>query len=577
MDVTVSKLQGPAESTRAPTHLKADAVPPCLLPEQHVPDRLGRAANPAVPIPRASLADQRGRCGNFEYCGNAVSQKVMTIPGDDEFVCPKCGYSLHAIRAPAHRRNRTSLALLAAVVALSAAALAYKLTSYSGSSPGSFWTLFSGGPTRAAMQDTPPAEQHGPAAPSVLLRLAGSDVIGASLAPRLAAGYLGNIGSTGIAARPGAAEGQTEIVSQQGSQRDAIIVTLNSTAAGYSMLGRRTADIAMSTTRMPPADAERLSSLGAMTGPVTEAVIGLQGIVVAVNPANPAMFLTLPQLRNVFSGRITDWSELGGARGPVHVYISQGRDGGIAPQEVGIGQNGVTATAAWVTADAIPAALASDRGGIGLVPFGHSGTAKVLALGGRGAAAPSRLTIATESYPLVRRLYLYTASDASSPVASRFLDWVTSSAGQQIVEAAGFIPLIIRAEAAAIFNTIPERFRRMIASASRVSIDFHIQPGAKELDDRGTRDAERLAAYVRSQGIGPTRLILASFADTGGTPQANQAAAQQQIELVRAALIKEGIVPGQAIAFGNDLLAAGNATVAGRERNGKVEVYLAPQ
>ncbi len=110
------------------------------------------------------------------------------------------------------------------------------------------------------------------------------------------------------------------------------------------MLGRRTADIAMSTTRMPPADAERLSSLGAMTGPVTEAVIGLQGIVVAVNPANPAMFLTLPQLRNVFSGRITDWSELGGARGPVHVYISQGRDGGIAPQ-AGPFSSGISACA----------------------------------------------------------------------------------------------------------------------------------------------------------------------------------------------------------------------------------------
>jgi len=571
MDVTVSKPQGLAESTHAPTHLKADAVPPCPLPEQHVPDRLGRAANLAVPIPRGSLPGQRGRCRNVEYCGKAVSQKVITISGDGEFVCPKCGYSLHAISAPAHRRSRTSLALLAAVVALSAAALAYKLTSYSGSSPGSFWTLFSSSPTRAAMQDALLAEQHGPAARSVLLRLAGSDVIGARLAPRLAASYLSNIGSTDIAARPGAAEGQTEIVSQQGSQRDAIVVTLNSTAAGYSMLGRRTADIAMSTTRMSPADAERLSSLGAMTGPATEAVIGLQGIVVAVNPANPTMSLTLPQLRNIFSGRITDWSELGGARGPVHVYVSQGRDGGIAPQEVGIGQDGITATAAWATADAIPAALASDRGGIGLVPFGHSGSAKVLALGGRGAVAPSRLTIATESYPLVRRLYLYAAPDANSPVARRFLDWVTSSAGQQVVEAAGFVPLTIRAEAATISNTMSERLRRVIASASRVSVDFHVQPGAKELDDRGTRDAERLAAYVMSQGIGPTRLILASFTDTGGTPQANQAAAQHQIELLRAALTTEGVVPGQAIAFGNDLL------VAGRERNGRVEVYLAPQ
>jgi phosphate transport system substrate-binding protein len=428
----------------------------------------------------------------------------------------------------------------------------YRVISYSGSSPASLWAFFSIGSIRTAMQDTPLAE-HGSAARSVLLHLAGSDVIGARLAPRLAAGYLGSIGNTGIAVQPGGAEGQAEVVGQQGSLRDAIVITLNSAAAGYDLLGQRTADVAMSTTRMSPADAERLSSLGAMTSPAAETVIGLQGIVVAVNPANPTMSLTLPQLRDVFSGRITDWSELGGTCGPVHVYVSKGRDGAIAPQEVGTGQDGLAATAARVTADGMPAALASDRGGIGLLPFGRSGATKVLALGGRGAVAPSRLTIATESYPLVRRLYLNAAPNVGSPVVRRFMDWVSSSAGQQVVEAAGFVPLTITTEAAVLPKTISERLRRVIAGASRVSLDFHVQPGAKELNDHGTRDAARLAAYIRTQAIGPARLILASFADNGGTLQANQLAAQQQIAIVRAALAKEGIVPGQAIAFGADL------------------------
>ena len=245
------------------------------------------------------------------------------------------------------------------------------------------------------------------------------------------------------------------------------------------MLGQRTADVVMSITRMSPADAGRLASLGAMTGPATEAVIGLQGIVVAVNPANPAVSLTLPQLRDVFSGRITDWSELGGTRGPVHVYVSGGRDGATAPQEVGIGQDGLPATTAWVTADGMPSALASDRGGIGLLPFGRSGAAKVLELGGRGAVAPSRLTIATESYPLVRRLYLYASSDAGSTAARRFMDWVSSSAGQQVVEAAGFVPLAIKPEPAALPNAIPARLRRVMASVSRASANFPVQPSAK--------------------------------------------------------------------------------------------------
>ncbi len=458
MDMTVLELQSLIESKQAPTHLVTDDAPRCTLLEQHLPNRPTHAADPTAPMPHAPMTDQHGRCGNFEYCRNAVSQKIIAIPGDGEFACPRCGHSLYPINAaPARKRSRTLLALQAAVVTLSAATLIYKLTSHSGSSP-SLWDLLPTSHTQAATQDVPPV-MPGPAARSVLLRLAGSDVIGAGLAPRLAAGYLSIIGSTDIATQPGATEGQTEIIGQQGSHRDAIVVTLNSAAAGYSMLGQHTADVAMSTTRMSPADAERLSSLGAMTSPAAEAVIGLQGIAVAVNPANPASSLTLPQLRDVLSGRITDWSELGGARAPVHVYVSQGRDGTIAPQEVGIGQDGISANAARVTADGMRAALASDRGGIGLLPFGSSGGAKVLALGGRGTAAvtPSQLTITTGSYPLVRHLYLYAAPNPDSPIVRRFVDWVSSPGGQQMVEAAGFAPVTIKAEATALPNTTPNR------------------------------------------------------------------------------------------------------------------------
>ena len=503
---------------------------------------------------------------------------MFAVPDGGEFACPRCGHSLLAVGPTrARRRSRASLALQAAVVTLGAGALAYRLTSHPGGSLASSWTVFPTSSMQAALQPAPPAER-GPAPRSMLLRLAGSDVIGARLAPRLAAGYLGMIGSTDIAVLPGAGEGVTEVAGQQGSQRDAIAITLNSAAAGYDMLLRRTADIAMSATRMSPADAERLSPLGAMTSPAAETVIGLQGIVAAVNPANPVAALTLPHLRDIFSGRITDWSELGGPAGPVHVYVAQGR-GSAIPQDVGIGQDGITATATWVAGDGMPAALASDRGGIGLLPFGGSGAAKVLAIGGHGAAAaaPSRLTIATGSYPLVRRLYLYAAPSAGSPVARRFLDWMSSPAGQQVVEAAGFVPLTIRTEAAALPDAAPGRLRRAITGASRVSLDFRVQPGARELDERGARDAGRLAAYVRAQGIGPGRLILAGFADSGGTPQANQIAAQQQIEVVRAALAREGILPGRAVAFGTDLPVADNTTPDGRERNRRVEVYLAPQ
>lgn len=524
----------------------------------------------------ASMADQRGRCSNTDYCSDAVKQRVFILPGAEDFTCPRCGGPLQTVSA-ARRRSRTALFLQAAVVFLSMATLSYELISQAGPLWASAGAMLPGR-AQAALRTVPPAD--GGSARTVLLRIAGSDIIGARLAPRLAANYLGLIGSTDIATSPGSAEGVIEVAGQQSGQRDTVTITLNSAAAGFSMLLRRTADVAMSATRISGAEAERLQALGNMTSPAAEAVIAVQGIAVAVSPANPAVSLTLPQLRGIFSGRITDWAELGGAAGPVHVYVAQGRGGAaIAPQEIGIGQDGITATANWVTGGAMAAALAADRGGIGLLPFGGTGPAKVLALGdGAAPVIPDRLTISTESYPLVRRLYLYAAPNAGSPLARRFTDYVFTPAGQAAVEAAGFMPLATRTGTALapVSEGVPDRLRQVLAGATRMSMEFRLQPGASALDSRSARDLDRLASQLRAQRISPNRLILAGFTDNSGVPQASRATAQAWAEAVASALARGGITPGRIVSFGSDMPVADNATPDGRERNRRVEVYLAP-
>ena len=526
------------------------------------------------------MIDQRGRCGNTDYCSDAVKQRIFILPGAESFICPRCSQPLQNAGA-ARKRSRTALVLQASVILLGTAALTYKLIGQAGPLWASAGAVPPNGKAQAALRTVPLHDAGGGSARTVLLRIAGSDIIGAKLAPRLAANYLGLIGSTDIAASPGSAEGMIEVIGQQSGQRDTVTITLNSAAAGFDMLLRRTADVAMSATRISGDEARRLEALGDMTSPEAEAVIAVQGIAVAVSPANPVASLTLPQLRGVFSGRITNWAELGGTAGPVHVHVAQGRGGAIAPQEVGIGQDGITATATWVTGGAMAAALAADRGGIGLLPFGSTGPARVLALGdGAAAVTPSRLTISDESYPLVRRLYLYTAPSAGSPLARRFTDYVSTPPGQAAIEAAGFVPLMVRSEAALASVPVPEvppdRLRQVLAGATRMSMEFRLQPGASALDSRSARDLDRLAAHLRTQRISPNRLILAGFTDNSGVPQASRATAQAWAEAVAAALARGGIAPGRIMSFGSDMPVADNATPDGRERNRRVEVYLAP-
>ncbi len=431
----------------------------------------------------------------------------------------------------------------------------------------------------AASQGTATAPVAAPT--TTLFRMAGSNVIGSTLARRLSAGYLALIGDASITSSFGGTEGALEIAGLQAGQREGINMMLGSSVSGMNALLRGTADFAMSASRITTADAERLGSLGDMYSPASEHVIGVQGITAVVSPANRVASLTVPQLRAVLSGQVKDWSELGETPAPIHVYVVESR--GVAvdvPHDVLVPHESVPASVkALANEQAVITAVASDRAGIGFVAFGNPEPARVLPLAESGgtAIAPTPLTISTETYPLTRRLYLYTAAKPSNAFVSRFLDYVYSPAGQAAVDAAGYVPLTIRSEVATAEEGASERFKQLIVGATRLSVDFRFLPGSKDLDNRGLRDVERLTTYIKSQKINPSRVILAGFADNSGTPTANQLVSQRRLETVSGALKRTGVSPGKVATFGAELPIGDNSTPEGRERNRRVEVYLAPQ
>lgn len=569
---------------------------------------------------------------NVEFCSVAVSQRVVTLPEGSKFQCPKCGEALEEADASrAAGRAKALLALQAVILVVGGAAVAYKLAGGFDAMP-----LLSSNTelaaTSAAVQDTPatqplvqapelqpalaiqaaPPAMPAPAQPQVpapqtlamapspalppptpaaipaepvkavstqLLRLAGSDVVGNRLARRLASGYLALIGDTSIALTP-TGEGAVEVSGIQTGEREFITIVSTSAPDGFTALLRGSADFAMSAKRISPADVERLATLGDLTKPGSEHVIALQGLAAIVSPANRLPSLTVTQLRAILSGRVADWSELGGTPGRINVYASATRNGAAdGPHHFVLGQDNLsTAARPAATEQALATAVAGDRNGIGIVTVGGTGVAKVLAVSDSGSVAiePNDLAISTESYPLTRRLYLYTPAKPANLFVRRFLDYVSSPTGQAAVEAAGFVALTVKAEVAAVPEAASDRFRQLVAGATRMSFDLRFQAGSMELDSRGMRDLDRFVAYVRTQRIAPNRIILAGFADNNGTPAANLVVSQRRAEVVGAALGRAGITPGKTAPFGADLPVADNATAEGRDRNRRVEIYLAP-
>ena len=561
------------------------------------------------------MPDQRGRCRNTEFCAVAVSHKVLKVAEGAPFTCEACGDTLESAGASASKGRKAALIAVQVIVLVAGGAgVVWRLTSKPASEPADMAAAQAPAPVAAvaaaptprptvlvtgssfiaarlpAAEATPAAAASVPAATppadalpaaKVLLHLTGSDVLANNVLQRLAAGYLSLIGDTGIAAVPNPAKDALEVSGFQNGAREAIVVAPTSSANAFSALLRGNAELALASRRINPQETARLASLGDLASPANEQAIAAQGIAAAVNAANRVPSLTMAQLRGIVAGQIRDWSEVGGTPAPIRVYTYDNRNGQAdAPEEMLMGEEGVSSSAVRLsTEQAIAAAVAGDRNGIGFVAARNIGAARTvpLAEGGALPVLPTDLAVATEAYPLARRFYFYNgAPGAGGGFSRRFAEYAASPAGQAVIEAAGLVTLAVRSEQAALPDTAPDRLRQLVSGSTRVSLNFRFQPNSTELDSQSARDLERLVAYVRKERINPGRLTLAGFADNSGPAAVNQAVAQRRADAVAAALSRNGVPPGKVAAFGADLPVSDNATPEGRERNRRVEVYLAP-
>ncbi len=168
--------------------------------------------------------------------------------------------------------------------------------------------------------------------------------------------------------------------------------------------------------------------------------VALDCIVPVVNPANPVKNLTMAQLRDIYTGKLRNWKQVGGWDKPI-VVIS--RDSSSGTFEV---WNHKVLKKARVRPDAqlqasngaVAQAVAGNRYAIGYVGIGYLNP-KLKALTVNGIKA-SLASARDRSYPVARALYMFTRGEPTG-VVKDFLDFVKGPEGQKIVAAEGFVPL----------------------------------------------------------------------------------------------------------------------------------------
>jgi phosphate transport system substrate-binding protein len=164
-------------------------------------------------------------------------------------------------------------------------------------------------------------------------------------------------------------------------------------------------------------EAQQLQALGDLRGAGSEQVIGLDGVAVIVHPDNPLAQLTTVQLAQIFSGQLSRWEQLG-CPGRHPPYARDDRSGTFETFKALVldPRHGELSAQArrFESADALAEQVKADRQAIGFSGLATVHGAKVLAVADGDAAAlpPSRALVASEDYPLSRRLFFYLPANA---------------------------------------------------------------------------------------------------------------------------------------------------------------------
>ncbi len=537
------------------------------------------------------MASTRGRCTNVDYCSLAAAKRDIEVKLGEDFICPECAKPL---RTPPTREASGGLnvAIAGGVVGLLLIAggvyAGYRLSRNTPVQVGSTaltpvaspaaMAPIAAPPPKVAGATPAPVAQAAPARPeqATLLRLAGSSTLADTAASRLAAAYLSSLGDTAIAAQPGRTGGQTIVSGERLGRPETISIVSQAgeagDAAGLAALGAGTADVALVGRRMTQPEIDRLHAPGGPAAPPSEHLVGSEGEAVIVNPRNPVTQISLQQLRGVLAGSISAWASLGGS-GPIHL-VGEPDARGAAGILAGAPDHPPTLRAVRGAARAV----LDDPLAIAIVPLSQIGQAKPVALSSLGAAPalPTPSAIATDAYPLARKLYLYAPANGTNPFAQRFVSFALSQEGQAALSQAGLVPLNVAQAAPAAPLTPKDRYKKLVTGATRLAADLHFEPNSNKLDLRSSREVDRVWNFMQSDHTPPDHLILIGFADNQGTPEKNLALSLQRAHAVADVFAKRGLPPGQVVAFGSDLPIADNGAEDGRQKNRRVEVYLRP-
>lgn len=220
-------------------------------------------------------------------------------------------------------------------------------------------------------------------------------------------------------------------------------VTGGGSGTGIAALINGTTDICSSSRPIKKDEVAQLEKKFGYKG--LEIRVAMDGLAIYVHKSNPVKQLTMEQVKNIFTGKVTNWKDVGGANKPILLYSRENNSGTyeffkehvLNKQDFAASAQHMAGTAALINA------ISKDPNGIGFGGSAYAKNVKALPIAKDAASkaiAANVASIHSGEYPISRFLYFYLSRKPDGNV-KKFIDWVISASGQKVVSEVGYYPI----------------------------------------------------------------------------------------------------------------------------------------
>lgn len=174
--------------------------------------------------------------------------------------------------------------------------------------------------------------------------------------------------------------------------------------------------------------------------------MAMDGLSVYVHSSNPVGSLSIPQLEAIFTGKITNWKDVGGPDAPISLYGRENSSGTYEffKEHVLAKKDFAAATKTMPGTAAVIQAVAKDEGAIGYGGIAYGEGVKHVRVSkndGSEAVEPTEENVLSGKYPIARYLFNYIGAGKDSGTVAEYINWCLSDEGQAVVKDVGYFPL----------------------------------------------------------------------------------------------------------------------------------------